>query len=71
MKRAVLFSVTSLCLALVAVAGLAAYSAVQPPHMGILMHSAAIEKSHVRPMSADVRPGPRTFECAENRKLTG
>jgi hypothetical protein len=71
MKRAVLFSVTSLCLALVAVAGLAAYSAAHPPHMGVLVHSAAIERSQLQPMSADVRPGPRTFGCAENHKLTG
>ena len=71
MKRVVLFSVTSLCLALVAVAGLAAYSAAHPPHMGALLDSVAIETSQLRPMSADLRPGPRPGGCAENRKLTG
>ena len=71
MKRAVLFSVTSLCLALVAVAGLAAYSAAHPPHMGVLVDSAAREKSQLRPMSTDLRPDPRTVGCAENRTLTG
>ena len=44
MKRAVLFSVASLCLALVAVAGLAAYTAAHPPHTGALVDSAVIEK---------------------------
>src|SRR5262249_2096855 len=70
MKRVVLFSVTSLCLALVAVAGLAAYTAAHPPHMGALVDSGAIEKSQLRPMSADLRPSSRTGGCAENRKLT-
>jgi len=40
MARAVRFSVTSLCLALVAVPGLAASSAAHPPHMGVLVDSA-------------------------------
>ena len=63
MKRAVLFSVTSLCLALVAVAGLAAYSAAHPPHLGVLVDSTAIEKSQLRTISADLRPSPRTGGC--------
>ena len=40
MARAVRFRVTSLCLALVAVPGLAASSAAHPPHMGVLVDSA-------------------------------
>jgi hypothetical protein len=71
MKRAVLFSVTSLCLALVVVAGLAAYSAAHPPYMEALLDSAAIEKSQLRPMSVDLRPSPRSRGCAENRNVTG
>lgn len=72
MARAVRFSVTSLCLALVAVPGLAASSAAHPAHMGVLVDSAPpIEKSQLRPASADLRPGPRTSGCAEHGKLTG
>ena len=72
MVRAILFSITSLCLALVATAGLAAYSAAHPLDMGVLVDSSsAIAKSQPRPMSAGLRPGARTGGCAEHGELVG
>ena len=72
MARAVRFSLTSMCLALVALPGLAASSAAHPPRMGVLVNCAPpIKKSQLRPVSADLRPGPHTTGCAEHGRLTG
>jgi hypothetical protein len=72
MARAVRFSLTSMCLALVALPGLAASTAAHPPDMGVLVNCAPpIKKSQLRPVSADLRPGPHTTGCAEHGRLTG
>ena len=72
MARLVVFSVSSLCLALVAVVGLAAYTAARLPDCAVVVVSApAIGSWQVKPMSTGLRPGPRTHGCAAGSKLVG
>jgi hypothetical protein len=69
MARLVLFSVSGLCLALVGVGGLAAYTAARLPDGGVVVVSAPANLSwQVKPMSTGLRPGPRTHGCAAGSK---
>ena len=68
MARLAVFSVSSLCLALVGVVGLAAYTA-RLPDSGVVVVSAPANLSwQVKPMSTGLRPGPRTHGCAAGSK---
>ena len=72
MARLVVFSVSSLCLALVGVVGLAAYTAARLPDSGVVLVSAPATGSwQVRPVSTGLRPGPRTHGCTAGSKLVG
>ena len=72
MARLVVFSVSSLCLALVGVVGLAAYTAARLPDGGVVVVSAPAAGSwQVKPMSTRIRPGPRTRGCAAGSKRVG
>jgi len=60
MGRLVAFSVSSFCLAFVAVAGLAAYTAAHPLDAGLVVVSTSANPSrHVRPVPAHLRSAPR------------
>jgi len=72
MARLVVFSVSSLCLALVGIVGLGAYTTARLPDSGVVVVSAPATGSWlVRPMSTGLRAGPRTHGCAAGSKLVG
>ena len=72
MARLVVFSVSGLCLALVGVVGLAAYTAARLPDSGVVVVSApANGRWQAKPMSTGLRPGPRTHECAAGSRRVG
>jgi hypothetical protein len=64
MGRLVVFSVSSFCLAFVAVAGLAAYTAAHPFDAGVVAVSASANPSrHVQPVPAHLR----SAQCPDGR----
>ena len=73
MARLVVFSVSGLCLALVGVVGLAAYTAARLPDSGVVVVSAPATNGRwqAKPMSTGLRPGPHTHGCAAGGKLVG
>ncbi len=87
MARVFVFSLTSLCLALVAVVGLGAYSAAHLPRAAVLVGAGSggglgdtgavmryrppTGNSRVRLMSVGVRSEPRPGVCAARGKLRG
>jgi hypothetical protein len=72
MARLVVFSVSSLCLALVGVVGLAAYTAARLRDSGVVVVSAPATGSwQVNPMSTGLCPRPRNHGCAADSKLVG
>jgi hypothetical protein len=72
MARLVAFTVTTFGLALIGVAGLAAYTAARPADSGVVVMSVPATGSRkVRPLSVALHPGPRTTGCTASSKLAG
>jgi hypothetical protein len=72
MGRLVVFSVSSLCLACVAAAGLAAYTAAHPFDAGVVAVSTPTKPSrHVQPVPAHRWSTPRPSRRAPDQKVVG
>jgi hypothetical protein len=72
MVRLVVFSVSNFCLAFVAVAGLAAYTAAHPLDAGVVVVSTSANPSrHVQPLPAHPRPASRPDGRAPCQKVIG
>jgi hypothetical protein len=72
MGRLVMFSVSSFCLAFVAAAGLAAYTATHSFDAGLVAVSTlANQHRHVQPVPAHLRSAPRPDGRAPYQKVVG
>ena len=66
MGRLVVFSVSSFCLAFVAAAGLAAYTAAHPDDAGVVAVSMSANPSrHVQAVPTKIRSAPGRAPCQE------